>query len=341
MINILALLDFCEEPGFLKVLMFIQKIIDIIFIIVPIGLIIMISIDFTKTVLKGDEKSGTETNKLVIQRLIMTIFLFAVPYMVRTFVSLTEDIFSKSLNYTSCIENMKNISYYEKIKEKQKQKEDSIKEREREKNIAKAKANQTVHKLTISNPSYTPSGGTFVGRKYDLTDDELKQIAALCQQEQSSPEGSAAEASLMANRYELISGKTSTKGSDLVYYIKNAGWWANASGFMNARKVNAKNLAAVKEVLVLGNRTLPYYIDEHDCFSDIKKIVTDGKTYTGSDSIKKRSNYVSNKTVVYNKMSSVYTFYSFPAEYSDPFGYTKRALEKYEGYNKKNNRLEE
>ena len=45
---------------------------------------------------------------------------------------------------------------------------------------------------------------------FSLTDDELLQIASLCQQEQGSAKGAATEASLMANLYEI---KGSSYGS--------------------------------------------------------------------------------------------------------------------------------
>lgn len=345
MINILTLLDFCEEPGFLKVLLFIQKLLDIIFIIVPIGLIIMLSIDFTKNVISGDEGSSSKTNKVIVQRLIMTIFLFAVPYIIRVFIALIDDVFGKALDYNSCLANISNISYFENIKEAQKKQEKAQAEREREQNIAKAKENQTIKTLSISstpsNPSYTPSGAIFVGQKYNLTDDELTQIAALCQQEQSSPEGSAAEASLMANKYELSRGNNDGNGHNLYSYIYGNSWWVNSAYFMDKRKVNNENKAAVKEVLVLGNRTLPRYINEHDNFNDINTIITNGKTFTDKDSIKNHSNYVSNSTEIHNNMSSIYTFYTFPSEHSDPFGYTSHALKQYEKLNSKNNKYTE
>ena len=59
--------------------------------------------------------------------------------------------------------------------------------------------------------------------KYDLSETELIEITRLCQQEQCSLEGTAAEASLMANRYELCNSGYST----LYSYIKNSGWFAN------------------------------------------------------------------------------------------------------------------
>ena len=40
--------------------------------------------------------------------------------------------------------------------------------------------------------------------KYTLTDAQLRGIASLCQQEQGTAQGAAAEASLMANHMELV-----------------------------------------------------------------------------------------------------------------------------------------
>ena len=86
---------------------------------------------------------------------------------------------------------------------------------------------------------------------------------------------------------------------------------------MDNTKVASKYVEAVREVLVEGNRTLPQYVDEHDCFSDILSIST--------GSIRNRSDYISGVTIIKNKMGSTYTFYCFPASGSDPFGYTKAA----------------
>ena len=101
---------------------------------------------------------------------------------------------------------------------------------------------------------------------YNLTETELIKIASLCQQEQGTAKGAAAEASLMANRFEMYGSKYSS-----VYdYARNSGWFAKAGTHMD--KMNASNavIEAVRNVLINGKRTLPKYIDEHDCFSDLK-----------------------------------------------------------------------
>lgn len=199
--------------------------------------------------------------------------------------------------------------------------------------------------------------GLFIGTKYNLTEKQLKSIARLCQQEQGSAEGAAVEASLMANRFELFGSKYGSGADELYNYVAYSGWFSNSEKYMgmtvdkNGKEVQSKNSAnkimkqlrddiytAVYEVLILGKRCLPLYIDEHDCIDcgkygfDVVKIVTGGTIITSDDkkSIKNHNNYVQDKTVIHNKYGTEYTFYTFPTKNSDPFGYTSSAKEKYD-----------
>lgn len=163
-------------------------------------------------------------------------------------------------------------------------------------------------------------------KKYKLTETQLKKLARLCVQEQGSVAGVKAEASLMANLLETSpkrQQKYGTDGDGLYNWVREGGWFYRAAYFMDSTNVGSKYVEAVRDVLVNGNRTLPQYIDEHDCFSDIKSIST--------GSIRDRSAYIPNKTIVKNKMGSTWTFYCFPASGSDPFGYTKEAYEYVKG----------
>ena len=148
---------------------------------------------------------------------------------------------------------------------------------------------------------------------YSLTDDELLQIASLCQQEQGTDRGAAAEASLMANRYEMYGYKYSS----LYDYVRNCKWFANAATVMNRRNARSSLVDVVRKVLIDGKRTLPGYIDEHDCFSDLSKCSNNGS----SINIRNKSQYIQFVTKIENRYGSVYTFYSFPDNSSDPFGY--------------------
>jgi len=159
-------------------------------------------------------------------------------------------------------------------------------------------------------------------KKYDLSKTQLVKLARLCVQEQGSVNGVKAEASLMANLLETSDyrkKKYGTDGTGLYNWVRNGGWFYKASYFMDNTTVSNKYVEAVKDVLVDGNRTLPPYIDEHDCFADIKSIST--------GSIRNRADYIKGETIIKNKMGSTYTFYCFPASGSDPFGYTDAAYE--------------
>lgn len=153
----------------------------------------------------------------------------------------------------------------------------------------------------------------YKGTKYKLTDTQLKKIARLCYQEQGSA-AAPAEASLMANLYELH-GK---KYPSLYEYVRNGGWFYRAAHYMDNGSASSSVIAAVKDVLVNGNRTVPLYIDEHDCFSDLVSVTNNGQEIHKTD----RSLYKRGVTKIKNRYGSTYTFYSFPSAYSDPFGYT-------------------
>ena len=156
--------------------------------------------------------------------------------------------------------------------------------------------------------------------KYKLTSTQITKLARLCVQEQGNLAGAKAEASLMANLLETNAArqrKYGTDGNGLYNYVRNGGWFYKASYFMDHGSATPAQVAAVKDVLVNGNRTLPQYVDEHDCISDIKSISTGDK----SD----RSDYIKGKTVIRNRYGSTYTFYCFPAAGCDPFGYTAAA----------------
>ena len=164
--------------------------------------------------------------------------------------------------------------------------------------------------------------GSYTGDTYSLSESQLRGIARLCQQEQGTVQGAMAEASLMANRFELYGGSFGSGGDGLYNYVRNSGWFANAGYWMDqGGSVDSAILEGVRQVLVQGNRTLPANIDEHDYMGDILYVENNGETFNPYD----RSQYIPNVTVIHNAMGAVYTFYCFPSAGSDPFGYTSAA----------------
>ena len=158
-------------------------------------------------------------------------------------------------------------------------------------------------------------------KKYTLTASQLRKIANLAVQENGEA-AVAEEVSLMANLFELQS-----KYRDIISYIRNGGWFYRASFYMDNGKASDAAVAKTKEVLVDGRRTLPAYVNEHDCFQDITSAKNSGKAFTKTD----RSQYKRGVTRITNRYGSVYTFYCFPSAGSDPFGYTDEAYRKLAG----------
>ena len=171
----------------------------------------------------------------------------------------------------------------------------------------------------------TPSDTTVTGKgnfpKYALNEQQIKGIANILQHEQPGIEGRMAEASLMANLVD----KTGDDKATVDNLIKKAtgGWFAKGKDrFNNPGSPEQISIDAAKSVLVEGKRTLPRYVDEHDCFSDLTSVTNNGSSIKKTD----RSLYQPHVTKIKNKYGASGTFHSFPNSKSDPFYYTSESL---------------
>lgn len=148
---------------------------------------------------------------------------------------------------------------------------------------------------------------------YDVASSEIERIARLCYQEQCTAEGAAAEASLLLNRFERYGSGFASPSE----YAEKSGWFFEAQHFMDdAPDVSSDVYEEVESVIRYGLRRFPTSVDEHDCLRDIERVSNNGTEFDKND----KSMYISGVTVIDNKLGSTYTFYSFPAEGSDPFG---------------------
>lgn len=332
MISFFEITKECEM--ILGVLYFFRELLKIVCFLIPIGLILMLSIDIAKGVITNDEKNN-KVMSIVTKRLIYAVVIFLLPETIfGLFNTLLADQTDESYacwKYAgeASIEDVRDImeAQEEALAKQIEETNEELAQKAKEKMAAMNYFKNSV--LTLSSSSSSSTDGTYMGQTYDLTDEELRGIANLCQHEQGSPEGAAAEASLMANRFELYG----VPYANLFKYVENAGWWANAKKHVNnPSEAREEIVDAVKEVLVLGKRTLPLYVDEHDCIYcgsygyDIISAVNNGVSIDVND----RDKYISDVTILKNRYGATYTFYSFPTENSDPFGYTETAKNKVE-----------
>ena len=175
---------------------------------------------------------------------------------------------------------------------------------------------QAGETTTMPFSSAMEDNGNFT--KYALSDYQLAQLTYVAYREQGTDAGAAAEASLMANLFESGRGNGYGSGANgLVNYVMTSGWFASRSTGSTDNNESHKNI--VRQVLVNGKRTLPIYVDEHDCLSDL--------SYVSNTSIGNRSGYIKDVTIIHNVYGSTYTFYEFPGgaeSGTDPFGYTSK-----------------
>lgn len=91
----------CETSSVLKTVYFILQLLKVAAILIPIGLIVMLTIDFAKSIISSEDEMEKH-KKLAIKRIIMCIFLFLVPSIVK----ISFNILHNSeiiVNYTKCI----------------------------------------------------------------------------------------------------------------------------------------------------------------------------------------------------------------------------------------------
>lgn len=335
MMNVYFFLDACTNSGVLKVVLFIENLLKIILYIIPIILILMVMIDLSKAVLSSDESAMQKSLKIVSKRMLSVIILFLVPTISKFAVNLASD--TAISDYTLCLTNTENISYYETL-EAAKKKIEQEKNKEWYPSLGND-GNFVKRVLTLSKGKKvesSSSSGTYNGQTYNLSDSQLTYLTTVAICENDSESGVAAEASIMANLFELKGSSYGTGASGLVNYVSTpppTGWFGCYS---NDYTATPKYKDIVKKVLVLGQRSFPIYIDEHDCWFCNSKYCSNRNlgdicTVGGESSqsfITNRSNYVRDKTVISNIYGSTYTFYAFPDSNSDPFGYTQESYNK-------------
>jgi len=114
-------LNACENPDILRIVYFLLKIMDLIFLVVPIILVVYITIDIIKIIIgANNDKTLKDKHKSIINRIIFALFLFFVPTIV-TVVMNVLSVAGVSTDYQSCIDNAnkESINFYQQIKDEE------------------------------------------------------------------------------------------------------------------------------------------------------------------------------------------------------------------------------
>ena len=174
--------------------------------------------------------------------------------------------------------------------------------------------------------------------KYELTDDEIRGLAAVCFSEQGNRKGAMMEASLIANRFEEVwEGKCyeATGGEGLYTMVsipdgKKGHWFACVEKYIDSGHlaqytadegqepgpVTDEMIEAVRLVFEDGYRVLPKDVIEHDAWGEIK-------AYNGDTQVD-REGCIQFETLIENDHDSKYIFYGWGDPNNpdrDPFGF--------------------
>ena len=99
-----VIIDACNNPEVLKVIYFIKILLNIVKIVIPIALIIMGIIDFSKSMIITDENVQKKAFSLFGKRILSAIIIFAMPWIIEVLVGVLGTIF-KDANYAECLDN--------------------------------------------------------------------------------------------------------------------------------------------------------------------------------------------------------------------------------------------
>ena len=143
----------CGNSNMLQSILFIKKIINIVFIIAPLILVLFFTIDLAKNVFSKDDQENQKNLKLGIKRIIYSIVLMFVPLLVKTFMGMI-DSYSKVANcYTIAtdekIQELKakeDKEFKEKRQEQEKKRKMTAEEIEKEKKEEERRAKEADQK---------------------------------------------------------------------------------------------------------------------------------------------------------------------------------------------------
>ena len=155
--NFLSLTDVCTNSNVLRVMLFLINLIRIIFFAVPIGLIVMTSVDLAKNVITSKEDEMKKNVNVAIKRIIMAVVIFFIQPIVSFAINGLGD---NGVEFTKCITNAtkENIDYYESLEKEEKEIEEGSRIKQETPDITSTPSSSATPGSGGSNDPSTPSG---------------------------------------------------------------------------------------------------------------------------------------------------------------------------------------
>lgn len=110
----MKLIEACENPGILRVLLIVKYLLTILIIVTPIIIIITIIMEAMKIVISGREEDGREFIKKAIRKIITGLIVVILPSLMSYILAFLEEPLYE-LNYCKNNVNKEAIEYYERL----------------------------------------------------------------------------------------------------------------------------------------------------------------------------------------------------------------------------------
>ena len=98
-------MEACTNPDILRVIYFFLLMVDIVKIVIPIALIVLGIVDFSKSVVISDEKVHKKTLNLFLKRMLYAVLVFAVPWIIEVVMVNLGNAIDEEVNFTDCLDN--------------------------------------------------------------------------------------------------------------------------------------------------------------------------------------------------------------------------------------------
>jgi len=287
------LVNQCGGVDILRIIKFVWSLLDILFIIVPIGLILMITVDFGKNVIAGKEDEMKKNVSLVIKRLIFCVVLFLIPTIVKIVINVLGDSGIEVLSYAQCITvaRTQDLSKFESL--------DPIEEYPlKEPNFSKDNNMQAVPDDEIDNSN---NGGDNSGNNGNTNIEEKRAIVLVGDSRTAGIKGALSEDYIKDKNLSFVS--KIGEGYD----------WLSSTGFIGANRLLRDNSKKYSLVFWLGvndlynqNRYLEFYNSLVGTYDNVKIVVvsvsptTSPYTFVESDNRIIDHNEFNNKIIAFN-----------------------------------------
>ena len=252
----------CDNSSILNTILFIKHLINIIFIVAPIVLVLLLTIDIAKNVISKDDDENKRNVNIAIKRVVYCLALFFVPVIIDGVMSYLDNY---NVNFATCYEKAteENVQKYFDEETKRDEEKQAEKEKEREENKNKIQDEQNSEAEAIKKSIED------AGKKVkEIADNAVNSVPSDIQSvtKYTKSNGMISHATSVAGR----KGRKGDQSGKEVVITDNTFKWSYIARFKDPKK--AEMLARCAEAGAKNNK-IGYGVNEYgSLYREAKKV---------------------------------------------------------------------